>query len=80
MINAWSNGNSPVYRRRGSKPLAVLSQFSRTINILYNERIKHKEEWVMNVKKYVLGMLGIFISSTAMFKSYDIFKEGLRGE
>lgn len=34
----------------------------------------------MNVKKYVLGMLGIFISSTAMFKSYDIFKEGLRGE
>lgn len=34
----------------------------------------------MNLKKYVLGMLGIFISASAMFKSYDICKEGIRGE
>ena len=34
----------------------------------------------MNLKKYVLGMAGIFISAFAMFKSYDTFKEGIRGE
>lgn len=34
----------------------------------------------MNLKKYVIGMLGIFISASAMFKSYDTFKEGIRGE
>ena len=34
----------------------------------------------MNLKKYVIGMFGIFISASAMFKSYDVLKEGLRGE
>ena len=34
----------------------------------------------MNLKKYVLGMVGIFISASAMFKSYDICKEEIRGE
>ena len=34
----------------------------------------------MNLKKYVLGMVGIFISASVMFKSYDTFKEGIRGE
>ena len=31
----------------------------------------------MNVKKYALGLLGIFISGTALFASYDLMKEGL---
>ena len=27
MLNAWSNGNSPSNRRRGSKPLAIFFYF-----------------------------------------------------
>lgn len=34
----------------------------------------------MNLKKYAIGMLGIFISAFVSFKSYDTLKEGLRGE
>ena len=34
----------------------------------------------MNFKKYTLGMIGIFVSAFGLFKSYDVYKEGLRGE
>lgn len=34
----------------------------------------------MNVKKYVLGMVLIFITSSAMFASYDLMKDGIEGK
>ena len=74
MINAWSNGNSPACRRRGSKPLAVLSHFFCNLIVSYNEggenmNLNEVEEKVENVEtkaNYILECNKIITSKQVM--------------